>query len=57
MSNFNMRQFLNWATEAQKSGKEGGDNKAHLDRNQTEKRQSLEDVIRNKAQEDNKDKS
>ena len=58
MSNFNIGQFLNWAQQAQNSGTEGGDNKNHLDRNQTEKRQSLEDVIRNKAaEEENKDKS
>ena len=58
MSNFNIGQFLNWAQQAQNNGTEGGDNKNHLDRNQTEKRQSLEDVIRNKAaEEENKDKS
>lgn len=58
MSNFNISQFLNWAQEVQSNGKEGGDNKNHLDRYQTEKRQSLEDVIRNRAEaEEKKDKS
>tara|TARA_Y100001938_G_C8019364_1_gene394392 strand:+ start:61 stop:237 length:177 start_codon:yes stop_codon:yes gene_type:complete len=58
MSNFNMGEFLRWAQKAQEAGKEGGDNKAHLDRHQTEKRESLEDVIRKNAEKpNNKDNS
>tara|TARA_Y100000004_G_scaffold12634_1_gene13531 strand:+ start:1308 stop:1484 length:177 start_codon:yes stop_codon:yes gene_type:complete len=53
MSNFNMNDFRKWAEESQKQGKEGGDNKAHLDRHQTKKRDSLEDTIRKNAEKQN----
>ena len=53
MAKFDMNQFLQWAKEAQERGTEGGDNKAHLDRHQTEKRDSLEDTIRKNADKQN----
>ena len=50
MSNMNMNDFRKWAEAMQKQGKEGGDNRAHLDRHQSVKRESLEDVIRKNAE-------
>lgn len=53
MSNFKIGEFLKWAQDAQAKGTEGGDVKAHLDRHQTEKRDSLEDTIRKNAEKQN----
>jgi hypothetical protein len=53
MNQFNMSQFLKWAQKAQENGTEGGDNKANLDRHQSEKRETLEDAIRKNAEDKN----
>lgn len=53
MANIDMKQFLAWAQKAQAAGTQGGDNKTHLDRHQTEKRETLEDAIRKNAEKKN----
>jgi hypothetical protein len=53
MTKIDMKQFLQWAQNAQAAGTDGGDNSKHLDRHQTDKRESLEDVIRKNADKKN----